>query len=63
MYSELKERNIRLVFVELNDDVRAQFDTYGFTDLIGKDVFYATLGELVDAYRRTAEAARGGETI
>ncbi len=59
MYNELKERNIRLVFVELTDDVRAQFDTYGITDLTGKEVFYATLGELVDAYRRTAEAARG----
>jgi len=59
VYNELKERNIRLVFVELNDDVRAQFDTYGFTDLTGKEAFYTTLGELVDAYRRTAEAARG----
>jgi len=59
VYNELKERNIRLVFVELTDDVRAQFDTYGITDLTGKEVFYATLGELVDAYRRTASAAPG----
>jgi high affinity sulfate transporter 1 len=59
VYNELKERNIRLVFVELTDDVRAQFDTYGITDLTGTEVFYATLRELVDAYRRTASAAPG----
>ena len=46
----LKEKGIRLVFVMISDDVRAELDRFGITDLVGEDAFYATGKALLDAY-------------
>jgi MFS superfamily sulfate permease-like transporter len=52
----LGRQHIRLVFVEIEDDVRAELDRYGIAAHVGKDAF-ATTGELVRAYE--ARAAGG----
>ena len=51
-YGSLKEKGIRLVFVLVNDDVRAELDRFGITDLVGKDAFYATGDDLITAYNQ-----------
>ena len=48
----LKDKGIRLVFVSVADDVRAELDRFGITDLIGKDAFYSTGGDLITAYKQ-----------
>ena len=51
-YSILEEKGVRLVFVMVSDDVRAEFDRFGVTDLVGKDAFYATGDRLLNAYHQ-----------
>ncbi len=51
-YEVLKEKGIRLVFVMVEDDVRAELDRFGITDLVGKDAFYATGDDLITAYNQ-----------
>ena len=46
----LKGQGIRLVFAEMSKEVRAKLDRYELTDLVGKDAFFATVDELVNAY-------------
>jgi MFS superfamily sulfate permease-like transporter len=51
-YEVLKEKGIRLVFAVVGDDVRAELDRFGITDLVGKEAFYATGDDLLTAYNQ-----------
>jgi MFS superfamily sulfate permease-like transporter len=51
-YGILKDKGIRLVFAVVGDDVRAELDRFGITDLVGKDAFYATGDDLLNAYHQ-----------
>jgi len=48
----LKEKGIRLVFAMVGDDVRAELDLLGITDLVGKDAFYASGDHLLSAFHQ-----------
>ncbi len=50
----LQERQVRLVFAEVVDDVRAELRRYGVEDLVGSDAFFGTVQEVVDAYRQSS---------
>jgi MFS superfamily sulfate permease-like transporter len=57
-FGQLKERNVRLVFVEVSGDVRAELDRYGVTKLVGADAFYNSVAALMAAYeQRTTDLA------
>jgi MFS superfamily sulfate permease-like transporter len=56
-YEELKERDVRLVFAEVNDDVRAELDVSGVTDLVGEDAYFSYLEDVLAAYERQGEAS------
>jgi len=56
IYSILKLRGIRLVWANVIDPVKAEFDKYEITQLIGPDVFYQNISDVVEAYR----AQQGG---
>ncbi len=49
-YEMLKGQGIKLVFAEISEKVKAKLDRYQLTDLVGKDAFFATVEELVNAY-------------
>ncbi len=51
LYAFLKEHGIRLVFIEVSDEVMAQLERSGLITLIGADAFYATAGEVMQAYK------------
>jgi sulfate permease, SulP family len=51
IYKLLKEKGIRLVLAEVEDDIRRELDLSEVSDLIGKDAFFETLGDVEDAYR------------
>ncbi|MCL4552580.1 MAG: SulP family inorganic anion transporter [Candidatus Marsarchaeota archaeon] len=48
----LKGQGIKLVFAEISEKVKAKLDRYELTDLVGKDAFFATVEELVNAYNQ-----------
>jgi len=41
-YGTLKGQGIRLVFVAVADDVKAELDRLEITDLVGKDAFFTS---------------------
>ena len=47
---ELKDRGVRLVVAEMTDDVKAQLDSYGLTELIGADGFTDSIVDAVGAF-------------
>ena len=52
LYDFLQKHGVRLVFSEVSDQVYAQLERSGITDLVGQDAFYATTGTAVSAYRQ-----------
>jgi high affinity sulfate transporter 1 len=48
----LRERNVKLVLTEIDDNVRAELDRSEVTELIGEDAIFDTLEDVVDAYRK-----------
>ncbi len=57
LYAILREQGIRLVFSEVSAEVYAQLERSGITDLVGRDAFYATGGEMINAYQATQGAS------
>jgi high affinity sulfate transporter 1 len=50
----LQERGTRLVFAEVEPDVRATLERYGLADLCGADAFYETVTDLIEAYAHSS---------
>jgi len=48
----LRARNVRLVFAELSDHVRAELDRSGVTELVGNDAYFETLGQAGEEFQR-----------
>jgi len=43
---------VRMVFVLVSDEVRAELDRFGVTDLVGEHAFYATSDDLLNAFHQ-----------
>ena len=54
LFELLKDKGVRLVFVMVSDEVKAELDRYGVSDLVGADAFYASGDDLLNAFRQTA---------
>jgi sulfate permease, SulP family len=54
----LKEKGVRLVLAEVEEDIRRELALSGVTDLIGKDAFFETIGDVEDAYRLTVSDSK-----
>jgi sulfate permease, SulP family len=52
MYKLLKEKDVRLVFSEVAEDIRHELDVSGVTELVGQDAYYETLVDVEEAYRK-----------
>ncbi len=57
LHGFMEEAQIRLVFCEITDDVRREFDRSNLTDLFGKDAFFPTPNAVVNAFGRKAPVA------
>ena len=51
IYGILKGRGVRLVWANLIDPVRLEFDKFEITDLFGKDAYYKNISDVLDAYK------------
>jgi sulfate permease, SulP family len=49
---EAAEHDVRLVFAELQPDVRTELERFELVALFGEDAFYETVGDVIDAFRR-----------
>ncbi len=56
LFELLKDKGVRLVFVMVSDEVKAELDRYGLSDLLGADAFYASGDDLVNAFRQSTGA-------
>ena len=52
----LKQRGIRLVYVEVQEPVRAELDRYGITPLIGAQSMFGRIHEVEAAYKQATAA-------
>lgn len=55
VYNTLKQRNIRLVLAEVADNVGAELERYGITELIGIEGFFKTIIGVEVAFKRTID--------
>ena len=55
LVGDLEERGVTLAFAELKGHVRERLERYGLVDLVGRDHFYRTIGEVVKAYVATEQ--------
>ena len=58
LFTLLEERGIRLVVAQVLDDVDPD-DRYNLQELFGKDAFYGTLDEVVEAYQEALRKDAG----
>jgi sulfate permease, SulP family len=57
IHGELKQHGAKLKFANLSDEVQAEFDVYGITDLVDKDAYYDSLPQVLTAYRQQVKAS------
>ena len=57
-YELLKEKGVRLVMAEVEEDIRSELDRSEVTELIGKDAFFETLEDVEAAYRATGAGSK-----
>ncbi|WP_170404101.1 SulP family inorganic anion transporter [Ruegeria arenilitoris] len=53
VHDQLKSRNIKLVFLLVEPNVRKELDRYGITDLVGTDAYFETGNALIEAFHPT----------
>jgi len=58
LFAALQERGIRLVVAQVLGDVEPA-DRYKLQELFGKDAFYGTLGDVVEAYQQETRTQAG----
>lgn len=58
--NELKERGVRLVLAQVSEDVRAELDVSGITELVGEDGYFERLEDVIEAYQKRLEAEENG---
>jgi MFS superfamily sulfate permease-like transporter len=55
VFKLMKEKGVRLVLAEVEEDIRSELDRSEVTDLVGKDAFFETLTDVEDAYRASVK--------
>jgi sulfate permease, SulP family len=60
VHAQMQEYGTRLVFADVDADVRAELDRFGITQLVGSDGFFSSVVEVVEAFRAAAPERAGG---
>jgi MFS superfamily sulfate permease-like transporter len=50
LHRQMADAGVRVVVAEVDDDVRAELDRYGFTEAVGADAYFASISEVVAAF-------------
>ena len=51
LFGELSDRGVRLVFADVAEPVRTEFDRFGITDLVGSDAYFAGTAEAIAGFQ------------
>ena len=58
---QMKDHGTRLVFADVDDDVKVELDRFGISELVGQDGFFSSVVEVVQAFRSAAPEGAGGQ--
>ena len=61
VHGQMQEHGTRLVFADVDEDVRAELDRYGITDLIGPDAYFDTVTDVVGSFRSSGTGGAGDQ--
>jgi len=61
VHGQMQEHGAHMVFADVDEDVRAELDRYGITDLVGTDAYFDTLTDVVAAYRTSGAGGAGDQ--
>jgi len=61
VHAQMQEHGTRLVFADVDDDVKAELDRFGITALVGEDGFFSSIVEVVEAFRAAAPERTGDQ--
>ncbi len=56
VHAQMQEHGTRLVFADVDDEVRAELDRFGITDLVGTDAYFDSIQDMLEAYRAAQQA-------
>lgn len=56
VHAQMQEHGTRLVFADVDADVRAELDRFGITELVGEDAFFDGVQETIEAYNASTSA-------
>jgi MFS superfamily sulfate permease-like transporter len=62
VHAQMQERGTRLVFADVDDDVKAELDRFGISELVGEDGFFSSIVEVVEAFRAAATERSGDQS-
>ncbi|MGZ6545151.1 MAG: SulP family inorganic anion transporter [Actinomycetota bacterium] len=59
VHAQMREHGTRLVFADVDDDVKVELDRFGISELVGEDGFFSSVVEVVEAFRAAAPERSG----
>ena len=61
MHGQTQEHGTRMVLADVDEDVRAELDRYGITDLLGPDAYFDSVTDVVAAFRSSGAGGAGDQ--
>ena len=57
----MQEHGTRLVFADVDDDVKAELDRFGISELVGPDAYFDSVVETTEAFNASTSERSGDE--
>ena len=61
LHAQMQEHGTRLVFADVDDDVRAELDRFGISALVGPDAYFDSVVETTEAFNASTSERPGDE--
>jgi MFS superfamily sulfate permease-like transporter len=61
LHAQMQEHGTRLVFADVDDDVKAELDRFGISELVGPDAYFDSVGETTEAFSASTSERPGDE--
>jgi sulfate permease, SulP family len=61
LHAQMQEHGTRLVFADVDDDVKAELDRFGISELIGTDAYFDSVVETTEAFNASPSERSGDE--
>ena len=61
LHAQMQEHGTRLVFADVDDDVKAELDRFGITELVGPDAYFDSVVETTEAFNASTSERSSDE--